>query len=370
MDRSHNQVVVYNNPMQITELPSPPTTDIYESKPWKMFIHPWATQMLQEHLRSGQARHAYLITGPEGVGRRTLGLRFIQGMNCPNPSEPGVPCLQSDCRTCRQIESMQHADLKVIRVPEGKSEIPIDLVRELQGFMMLTPYESPYKIGLLINFNQATIQAQNALLKTLEEAPDRARLILTADSAENLLPTIVSRCELIRLRPLALGVVTKALVEHHEVDPDRAVFLDHISGGRYGYALRLMNDSARLTRREEDIQDLVRVMNASLRERFQYVDQLFPRRMETAVQRQRAREAIQSWQSLFRDVLLVSSGSITPVMNIDFTSLIKSLCNKLSPADADRWIKSCDLALTRIDGYCAVRLTMENLLLGDEDEDS
>jgi len=339
-----------------------------ESETWKMITHPWAIQMLQEHLRSGQARHAYLIIGPDGVGRRTLAIRFIQGMNCPNQPEPGSPCLQADCRTCRQIEAMQHADLKVVRLPEGKAEISIDLVRELQAFMMLAPYESPFKIGLLLNFHQATIQAQNALLKTLEEAPERARLILTADAAENLLPTIVSRCELIRLRPLALGAVAKSLMEKQGMDPDRARFLDHLSGGRYGYARRLITDEARMARREDDIQDLVRVMNASLVERFQYVDQLFPRRMETSLQRQRAREAIQTWQSFFRDVMLYGSGSTSPVMNIDFLNLIESLSNKITPAAAERWIHSCDLALSRIEGYCAVRLTIENFLIGDENE--
>ncbi len=334
---------------------------------WNILGHQWAVRLLQEHLRRGQARHAYLVSGPEGVGRRTLALRFIQAMNCPNSSGSGDPCMKPDCRSCRQIELMQHPDLKVVQLPEGKVEIPIDSVRELQSFLMLAPYESPYKVGLLLDFQKATVQAQNALLKTLEEAPDRARLIITADSAENLLPTIVSRCELIRLRPLSQGLVATALQERQKLDPEKSILLDHLSGGRYGFAARLANDEAHLTRRVEDIQDLVRVMNATLKDRFQYIDQHFPKRLELAILRQRAKETVLNWQSLFRDILLHSSGSSSPLMNTDFSSVVESLSNKISPMDAELWITGCDIALRRIEGYCAVRLTMENLLMGETD---
>ncbi len=332
---------------------------------WKICGHQWAVHLLREHLRRGQARHAYLMTGPEGVGRRTLSLRFIQAMNCPNSSDSGDPCLKPDCRSCRQIELMQHPDLKVVQVPDGKAEIPIDSVRELQSFLMLAPYESPYKVGLLINFQRATVQAQNALLKTLEETPERARIIITADSVENLLPTIVSRCELIRLRPLSQGMVAVSLQERQDMDAEKSILLDHLSGGRYGFAVRLASDEARLIRRVEDIQDLVRVMNASLKDRFQYVDQHFPKRLELAILRQRAKETILNWQSLFRDILLHSSGSSSPLMNTDFSSIVESLSNKTTPEDAELWITGCDNALRRIEGYCAVRLTMENLLMGE-----
>ena len=334
-----------NHPSQ----PTPGATRS-ENENWAILGHSWAVQMLQEHLRSGQARHAYLITGPEGVGRRSLALRFIQAMNCPESAGSGQPCLKADCRSCRQIDAMQHTDLKVITPPEGKTQISIDSVRELQAFLMLAPYESPFKVGLLIGFQRATIQAQNALLKILEEAPERARLILTADSAENLLPTIVSRCELIRLRPLALGVVAEALQTRQNLNVEKSILLDHLTGGRYGYAIRLVRDESRLSRREEDIQDLVRVMNASLRDQFQYVDQHFPKRLELAVLRQRAKETVLNWQSLFRDVLLHSSGSASPLMNIDFANIVESLSNNITPADAELWISACDKALRRIDG--------------------
>ena len=178
---------------------------------WNLIGHEWAVTLLQEHVANHQVRHAYLITGPQGVGRRTLALRLVQALNCPTPQAPGVPCLQ--CRTCRQIEAMQHADLLVIQAEQVGGTLKVDQVRELQHSLSLAPYESRYKAALLLRFEEANPSAANALLKTLEEPAAQAILILTADSTSSLLPTIVSRCEVVRLAPLPLSLVEQGLQE-------------------------------------------------------------------------------------------------------------------------------------------------------------
>lgn len=330
---------------------------------WQLVGHDWAVDMLREHLVSDGARHAYLFTGPAGVGRRTLALRFIQAMNCPTPSGPGTPCFQDTCRVCRQIHAMQHADLKVVQVPEGKSELPIDLVRELQAFLMLAPYESPYKVGLLLNFEKATIQAQNALLKTLEEAPPRARLLLTAEAAESLLPTIVSRCEPIRLRPLPTGLTAKELTARFNLSTEKAELIDHLSGGRFGYAIRLAGDDGYLERRVELLDALLPLFGASIRDRFRLVEEQLPRKFDANRQRQAAREVILTWQSMFRDILLRSAGALTPLVNVDYASRVDTLATRISVNQAEHLITACDRALSRVDGYCNVRLTLESLVL-------
>ena len=166
---------------------------------WILYGHEWAADMLQKHISNGKLRHAYLFSGPEGVGRRTTALRFAQAVNCTQAPSAGETC--GTCQTCKQIERMQHADLLIIQAEDG-SALKVDQVRELQHFVSLAPYSSRYRVVLLRNFQQATASAQNALLKTLEEPNPKVLMLVTANDPENLLPTITSRCELMRLRPM------------------------------------------------------------------------------------------------------------------------------------------------------------------------
>ncbi len=106
-----------------------------------------------------------------------------------------------ECLTCRQINEQRYPDLTVLAVEEGSKDIKIDQVREMQQTLALSPYQSRFRMVLIPDFQRATIGASNALLKSLEEPPSKALLILTADAKESLLETIASRCEVIRLRP-------------------------------------------------------------------------------------------------------------------------------------------------------------------------
>ena len=106
---------------------------------------------------------------------------------------------------------MTQPDLNVVECAEDSNSIKVDQIRELQHSLSLTPFEAQYRIGLLLNFETATESAQNALLKTLEEAPKRVVLLMTVDAVENLLPTVSSRCEILRLRPMASETLSKVL---------------------------------------------------------------------------------------------------------------------------------------------------------------
>jgi len=115
---------------------------------WDLMGHDWAVEMLQQHLVSGSLRHAYLFSGPRGVGRRSLALRFAQAINCPQPTAPGIPC--GECRGCRQIENMQHADLNILQSEREGDTWKVEQVRELQHMLSLAPYEGGYRLALLL----------------------------------------------------------------------------------------------------------------------------------------------------------------------------------------------------------------------------
>jgi DNA polymerase-3 subunit delta' len=320
---------------------------------WGLLGHEWAVNLLRQHIAHDAVRHAYLVTGPRGVGRRTLAIRFAQALNCPNPPAPGEAC--GTCRTCKQMESMRYTDLAVIQAEVEGGTLKIDQVREIQHTLSLKPYQSKYRVAIFLRFHEANPNAQNALLKTLEEAPAHVILVLTADNAEQLLPTIVSRCEIMRLRPLPVEVVTDYL-QKNGAQPESARLLAHLSGGRPGQALRLKAEPEALTLRVEKLDDLMRLLSASRVEKFAYAEKL-SREKETF------RKVLLIWSSYWRDVMLKTAQAQAPLANIDRLDEITALAGQLSLAQVRKIVCDTELGIERLEKNVNARLLVEVFLL-------
>jgi len=320
---------------------------------WNLIGHEWAVDMLKKHVANGTARHAYLFAGPPGLGRRTLALRFAQALNCQTPLEAGSPC--GECRDCRQIASMQHADLTVIQAESEGGTLKVDQVREARRSLTLKPYQSNYRVAIFLRFQEANDNAANALLKTLEEAPSYAVLILTADNPEQLLPTIVSRCEVLRLRPLRIEEVQRGL-ETGGVESSRAKLIAHISGGRFGYAIQLVEDQSLLEKREERLNDLQGLISGSRLEKFAYADKL-------ARDKDAMRQAVLIWLSYWRDVMLRSAQAGTPLVNVDRNVEIEDLAGRLDLSAARTIVSGLEAVLEKMEKNVNSRLLAEVLLL-------
>jgi DNA polymerase-3 subunit delta' len=309
--------------------------------------------MLHQHAARGDVRHAYLFCGPPGLGRRTLALRLAQALNCTKPIAAGVPC--GACRDCKQIEAMQHPDMNVIQAETEGGTLKVDQVREVQRSLSLKPYQAKYRVALFLRFQEANDNAANALLKTLEEAPAHAILLLTADTPEQLLPTIVSRCEILRLRALPISIIESDLLARG-VDEERARLLAHISGGRPGYARSLVDDVTVLEKREERLNDLQTLLPAPRVEKFSYADKL-------SKDKDVMRQTILIWLSYWRDVMLRVAQAETPLINIDRNMEIEFLAGRLDLSTARRVVSDLESALEKMNKNVNSRLLAEVLLL-------
>lgn len=321
---------------------------------WDMLGHEWAVSLLKEHVVQGGLRHAYLFTGPQGVGRRTLALRMAQAINCLQPPAPGEPCRK--CRICKQLERMEHPDLAVEQAEQIGGILKVDQIRDLQRSLSLAPYDARYRVALLLRFEEANLNAANALLKTLEEPPPQVILMLTADSPESLLPTIVSRCEVVRLRPLALEQVRQGLQDHWELPPEEADLLAHISGGRLGYALNLHTEPDRLAQRGAWLEDHHQMLSASRVQRFAYAETL-------AKDKDVLRNVLLTWISLWRDVLLCTAGSFSPFTNLDHSEEIELLATHFGLDVVHQTIAGLEHTLDLLDRNVNTRLATEVMLL-------
>ncbi|MFQ5434945.1 MAG: ATP-binding protein, partial [Anaerolineae bacterium] len=238
---------------------------------WDTIIgHQWAVQMLAGAIKHERVGHAYLITGPEQIGKTTLARTFAQALNCERGAGSGQrPC--GECRPCQLIAVNRHPDVRVL-APEvsgrGKLTLKIEYVRELLHDLNLKAYEARYKIAIFPRFDAATIGAANAFLKTLEEPPANVILLLTALDADALLPTISSRCRTVALRPLPSDLIEQSLTTRWQVPEDEAHLLAHLADGRLGWAVKAAGDTAVLEMRETHLDWLREAVDGSRVARF------------------------------------------------------------------------------------------------------
>jgi DNA polymerase-3 subunit delta' len=321
---------------------------------WDLLGNEWAVELLTAHIRRGETRHAYLFTGPGGVGRRTFALRLAQALNCPQANPVGEPCRA--CRICRQIEAMHQADLFVVQAEREGGTLKVDQIRELQHSLSLHPYEARYKVALLLRFEEAHPSAMNALLKTLEEPIPQVVILLTADSAEKLLPTIVSRCEVIRLHPMPFELLEARLKERGGISSEQARLCAHISGGRPGLALRLAREPGLLEERGDWLGELEHLLGAGMMERFERVEGL-------AKDKEKMRPMLATWLSFWRDVLLTGAEASSPITNLDRQPAVEQAARCMETQATRQLVSSIERSIDLLEGNVNPRLIMEVLML-------
>jgi len=257
---------------------------------------------------------------------------------------------------------MTHPDLAIVEAERIGGTLKVDQVRELQRSLMLTPYEARYRVAILLRFEEAHPSAANALLKTLEEPPPKVILILTASSVENLLPTVVSRCEVLRLRSLALNEVSQWLEDDWDVSSDEANLLAHISGGIPGYALRLHKKPELMDKRVIWLKDHQRLISSGRVDRFEYIAPLISSKNPSKT-RTELRDRFLIWISLWRDVLHKAIGASAPISNLDHAEMIAGLVAAFGEDNARSMVSALQRTLILIDKNVNARLAAEVLML-------
>jgi DNA polymerase-3 subunit delta' len=320
---------------------------------WGLIGHEAVVDLLSARVRSGRVGHAYLITGPPGIGRATLAVRLAQAVNCEVVAAEGGgdPC--GECRSCDLIARRAHADMQFIE-PDGRY-IRIETIRDLQHDIMLRPIEARSRVAIIEEMQHATDQAADALLKTLEEPPPTSRLILTADAAESLRPTIVSRCQVVPLRPVPVDRIAAALIDRLSLSPGEASMLARLSGGRPGWAIRAADQPETLEARAAILEGMFAALSADRVGRFQYAE---------AISRADDLPAILDvWQSFWRDVLLVVEGSRVLPTNADQAAALDRIAASITPDEARRALRAVRRTVDALSRNTNTRLTLDVMLL-------
>lgn len=311
--------------------------------------HQWAIALLSRQHQMGRTPQALLLTGLPNVGKSTLARFFAQSLNCLEASKP---C--GRCSSCRKITSGNHPDVRVF--DDGNDTLKIDQIRDLQRELSLSPHESQYRVAILCNFERATVSAANALLKTLEEPARPVVLILTAADPGRLLPTIVSRCQNLALRPLPRQTILEALQTRWQATPKRAELLAQLAGGRLGWAVSALQDTDFLERREQRLQDLLGLLPMNRTDRLAYAYQLS--RDPVA-----AKESLTLWLTIWRDLLLLRSDSRTKIINLDWQDKLQAIARQINLSQAMEMVARLRAALLNLERNVNLRLNLEIVLL-------
>ena len=253
------------------------------------------TGHLQNAIRMGKVSHAYIIQGEAGAGKKLLADVFATTLQC---EEGGIePC--GHCQSCKQAVSGNHPDIR--RVTHEKASISVDDIRlQLNNDILVKPYSRPYKVYIIDEAEKMTEQAQNAMLKTIEEPPEYAVIILLTVNAKLLLPTILSRCILLNVRPVARGQIKRLLTEHYGIASFMAEVAADFADGVPGKAIAYAQSGEFVDLKDEVIRMLRRLDSMPAEEMYKKVKEWAGRKAELPD----ILSLINLW---YRDVLVMKS---------------------------------------------------------------
>lgn len=309
--------------------------------------HERQKDILRRVLASGRLAHAYLFTGPEGVGKRLMALALVRALFCPQQG-----C--GTCVACRKVDHFNHPDLHLLE-PEGAS-IKIEQVRGIQREFSYRPLEAPRKVCLIEHPEKMQTAAANALLKTLEEPSGEALFILLSAHPEQVLPTIRSRCQPLPFGRLPAELLKKDLVRRLEIDETAGHLLAALSEGSFRKALGRDRDLFLGTRR--DFLKQVTALSPGS------VLPLFDLSLSLAEDKERLPEFLEILEAFYRDVLLTLHGRPEDeLVNIDLPDKIRRTAARETVASVLAKLEAIQTARHHLGRNVNRQLAMDHLLL-------
>ena len=308
---------------------------------------------LKNAISTGKISHAYIFNGETGSGKKMLAEMFAMALQCEQGGTE--PC--GTCRSCKQTLSQNQPDIIQVQHEKPNTIGVEDIRSQVNGDIQIRPYSSRYKIYIIADADKMTVQAQNALLKTIEEPPAYAVLILLTNNAEMMLPTILSRCVRLNLKAVKDSDIKEYLMKEMQIPDYQADLSVTFAQGNVGKAVKLAT-SENFNEMKSEMLDLMR-----------YMDQMELYEVMDAVKRiNNYKTDIDEFLDLmtvwFRDVLLFKATmEVSPLIFKDELAAIRKRASKSSYEGLEEIIQAIDKAKSRLKANVNFDLVLELLLL-------
>lgn len=315
--------------------------------------HDTIKEHLKKAIESDHVSHAYILTGETGMGRKSLANAFAMTLLCEKGKSE--PCME--CHACKQVMSSNHPDLIFVG-HEKPGSIGVDDIREqINDTIIIRPYSSYYKIYIVDEAEKMTVQAQNALLKTIEEPPAYAIIMLLTTNQEAFLPTILSRCVQLKLKPLKDSVVKSYLMGSLGIKESRADIYAAFARGNLGRAIHLASSEEFQLLYSELLHMLKHLKEMDIMELLFYIKKMKDENLDIY-------DCLDFMQLWYRDVLMYK---VTQDINLLIFREEFNTMKEMSAASAydgiERILKAIDKARIRLEANVNMELAMELMLL-------
>ena len=334
---------------------------------WKTYGHKFAIDTISRSMQRGRLSHAYLLNGPAGVGKKTLAVDMACVVNCMDFDLSNGPC--GICSQCKRILAGNHTDIFVYD-PESSESTPdlvsIDQLRnDFLKQVHRKPFEGKYRVFIIASLERMRSEQANILLKTLEEPPSDVIIILLSEQIDDLLDTVISRCQLFDLRPLSTSDVTRYVVTYgkdmetslSEVDVKE---ICRLARGRVGWVRRVIDDPEILNKRNVILDEFELAVFGELPDRFD-----LSRDMVSTFSRDRKNtmESLDVWLTWWRDALLIKSGHQDAILNISRMDSLQRVALLMQFQDLVSVIKSLRMTFIYLEKNLNPGLALDNLML-------
>lgn len=315
--------------------------------------HEQIIEHLQNAIELDKVSHAYIINGEKGTGKMLIADAFAMTLQCEKQER--IPCLK--CHSCKQALSGNQPD--IIHVTHEKpGSISVEEIRtQLNSDIMVKPYSSPRKVYIIDEADKLTVQAQNALLKTIEEPPAYAVIVMLTSNADALLPTILSRCVLLNIKPVADKVLKRYLMERLKVPDYKADLSIAFARGNVGKAVALAS-SENFDLIKKDALDMLRYLeDMEIHEVVEWVKKTSEYKLEI-------NDFLDILTVWFRDVLLFkATNDVNMLIFKDEVQEIKKKAAHSSYNGLEEIINAIEKAKVRLNANVNFDLTIELMLL-------
>ena len=305
--------------------------------------------------------NALLFLGNENTGKKDAAFFFAKGCNCLSKKE--FAC--NNCKSCRKINAKTHPDILCVNLQQGKKIISISQIREMGLTISSKPNEAKFRMVMILNADLMNTQAQNALLKRLEEPPEKTFFILIATKISFLLPTIISRCRVIRFKPLTDKLIEQYLINEFKTDKQMAYIASKTADSDIKKAMMYLNlnpDNENfiwLKKRKWLLNTLADILKTDTTD---CISKGLMLSQKLSADPDLVDDAIAIMKTFFRD-LVIFKFHPKKIVNLDFSEFFIDIGQRIEPKKMDEWIKELYETEKRLTSNSTLRLTLDRFFL-------